>query len=85
MIPFAHQAVATSSTPLFKTLSTTWSFKPQQPLSSSSPATLVSLDLVYDFANPLHAAVSSQFFGQVSQLMIKAFEDRCYDVYRRRQ
>ncbi|KAH6914942.1 dehydrase and lipid transport-domain-containing protein [Coprinopsis sp. MPI-PUGE-AT-0042] len=78
------EAVATSSTPLFKALSTTWSFQPQQTRTNATPSTLVSLDLVYDFANPLHAAVSSQFFGQVSQLMIKAFEDRCYEVYRRR-
>ena len=39
--------------------------------------TLLTLDLSYAFANPLHAAVSSTFFGQVSKLMVEAFEKRC--------
>jgi len=95
------QAVASSATPLFKTLETTWGF---QPASHRSPRlrnstcslsrttkvitapddvgpTLVSLDLSFAFANPLHAAVSGAFFGKVSTLMVKAFEDRCMKVY----
>lgn len=89
------QAVASSSTPLFKTLTTTWRF---QPASAQSPhpsfqtlhsseshartsPTLVTLDLAYAFANPIHASVSSAFFGQVSKLMVKAFEERCMEVY----
>ncbi|KAJ7095346.1 dehydrase and lipid transport-domain-containing protein [Mycena belliarum] len=90
------QAVASSSTPLFKELTTTWRFKattPPFPPTSSftahvstarSPecaATLVSLDLAFAFASPIHAAVSSSFFGQVSKLMVNAFEKRCADVY----
>ena len=43
--------------------------------------TLLSLDLSYEFANPMHAAVSSAFFGKVSTLMVKAFEERCVKVY----
>ena len=43
--------------------------------------TLLTLDLSYAFANPLHAAVSSTFFGQVSKLMVEAFEKRCLAVY----
>ncbi|KAF8231893.1 hypothetical protein L208DRAFT_1466937 [Tricholoma matsutake] len=89
------EAVASSSTPLFKTLSTIWRF---QPVSSQSPralndplpahdkcshthSTLVTLDIAYAFANPLHATVSSTFFGQVSRLMVEAFERRCIEVY----
>ncbi|GLB33771.1 putative polyketide cyclase / dehydrase and lipid transport [Lyophyllum shimeji] len=89
------QAVASSSTPLFKTLTTTWRF---QPASGQSPhpsydvlhpskdqartsPTLVTLDLAYAFANPIHASVSSAFFGKVSKLMVKAFEERCLAVY----
>ena len=93
------QAVAASSTPLFKTLETTWRF---QPVSSTSRArtdsdgaptsptsagaddtgpTLLSLDLAFEFANPIHAAVSGAFFGKVSSLMVKAFEERCVRVY----
>ncbi|KAJ7937079.1 dehydrase and lipid transport-domain-containing protein [Mycena leptocephala] len=91
------QAVASSSTPLFKELTTTWRFQPIPESSSARPstsysrgtvssnasttATLVSLDLAFAFASPIHAAVSSSFFGQVSKLMVNAFEERCADVY----
>ncbi|KAG6814206.1 hypothetical protein H0H92_000883 [Tricholoma furcatifolium] len=92
------EAVASTSTPLFKTLSTVWRFQPSNTGSSSplashntvrtegkgTESTLVTLDLKYAFANPLHASVSSTFFGQVSKLMVKAFEDRCMEVYGRR-
>ncbi|KAF9226516.1 hypothetical protein BS17DRAFT_697344 [Gyrodon lividus] len=98
-------AVASSSTPLFKTLTTVWRF---QPASSNSPdmgpprhshsserssvgitsrtspdsgPTLVTLDLAFAFANPVYAAVSATFFGQVSKLMVKAFEERCMAIY----
>ncbi|KAF9462607.1 dehydrase and lipid transport-domain-containing protein [Collybia nuda] len=79
------KAVASSSTPLFKTLSTTWHFQPvpqNKPSSDQSMhQTLVTLDLAYAFTNPIHAKVSSTFFGQVSKLMVKAFEDRCREIY----
>lgn len=42
---------------------------------------MVTLDLEFAFANPVHAAVSAKFFGQVSQLMVKAFEERCLAVH----
>ncbi|KAI0797033.1 dehydrase and lipid transport-domain-containing protein [Abortiporus biennis] len=111
------EAVASSSTPLFKSLTTTWRFQPASPRSphptksglhlaqphsrfsstatsthsesdvtipvkdpDSSP-TLVTLDLSFAFASPVHAAVSATFFGQVSKMMVKAFEERCLDVY----
>jgi coenzyme Q-binding protein COQ10 len=103
--PRAHiplQAVALSSTPLFKTLSTTWRFQasphttgylPHQDSWSNSEtqavpvgvhragSTLVTLDLTFAFSNPVHATVSATFFGQVSKLMVKAFEERCVEVY----
>ncbi|KAK7696162.1 hypothetical protein QCA50_000813 [Cerrena zonata] len=109
------EAVASSSTPLFKSLSTTWRFQSASihsphPSSSLPPQsgssrphshtrvsqqnsnitsskdpdrgpTLVTLDLAYAFANPVHAAVSAAFFGQVSKMMVSAFEERCLDVY----
>jgi len=43
--------------------------------------TLLSLELSFAFANPVHAAVSSTFFGKVSTMMVKAFEERCLKVY----
>ncbi|KAJ7591101.1 dehydrase and lipid transport-domain-containing protein [Mycena floridula] len=77
--PFEEvKAVASSTTPLFKSLSTCWRF---EPTSDGARSTLVTLDLAYAFQNPLHAAVSSSFFGQVSKQMVKAFEERCKTVH----
>jgi coenzyme Q-binding protein COQ10 len=95
----SSQAVASSSTPLFKTLTTTWRFQPASSHSSTNPlveecsphaqqstmaesgSTVVTLDLAFAFANPLYATVSTAFFGQVSELMVKAFAERCLAVY----
>jgi coenzyme Q-binding protein COQ10 len=84
---FVVQAVAASSTPLFKTLETTWRFLPAAAGAVTSPGvddtgpTILSLDLAFEFANPMHAVVSGAFFGKVSSLMVKAFEERCVRVY----
>lgn len=43
--------------------------------------TLLSIDLNYEFANPLHAAVSSAAFSRVSDMIVQAFERRCLEVY----
>ncbi|KAG2118791.1 dehydrase and lipid transport-domain-containing protein [Suillus discolor] len=98
------QAEASSSTPLFKTLQTTWRFQPASsisphpssglllhgdaknsvPVDSHSPdagPTLVTLDIAFAFENPLYSALSSKFFGNVSMLMVQAFEERCLAVY----
>jgi len=93
-IPYASvQASASSSTPLFKNLSTTWKFQSatSSPRSTSNEGlenrpgpSLVSYDLAYEFANPLHAATSAAFFDQLASMMIKAFEDRCCVVYGKR-
>ena len=57
----------------------------QQSMIATAPddvgPTLVSLDLSFAFANPVHAAVSGAFFGRVSGLMVKAFEERCAKVH----
>ena len=98
------QAVAASSTPLFKTLDTVWRFQPASaqsphpaagtlpgpgaqtaspsaPFGAAASPTLVTLDLSFAFANPVHAAVSASVFGQVSKMMVKAFEERCLEIY----
>ncbi|KAA1477295.1 hypothetical protein DENSPDRAFT_828646 [Dentipellis sp. KUC8613] len=84
------EADASSSTPLFDTLKTLWRFEPASRQSpnptarnvADSPApTLLTLNLSYAFANPLYAAVSSAFFGQISKQMIQAFEERCLAIY----
>lgn len=89
------QAVASTST-LFKTLNSVWRFQPASPnsphpseiplsraagTSSDDGPTLVTLDIEFAFANPMHAAVSAKVFGQVSQLLVKSFEARCLAVY----
>ncbi len=48
---------------------------------ANTTPTLVTLDLSFAFANPVHAAVSATFFGQVSKMMVQAFEERCLDIY----
>lgn len=48
---------------------------------ANTAPTLVTLDLSFAFANPVHAAVSATFFGQVSKMMVQAFEERCLDIY----
>ncbi|KAN0116013.1 hypothetical protein V8E52_006319 [Russula decolorans] len=56
--------------------------QPQPPLAPEDLGpTMTSLTLSFAFANPVHAAVSSAFFGRVSGLMVKAFEERCSKVY----
>ncbi|KAI9432468.1 dehydrase and lipid transport-domain-containing protein [Lactarius indigo] len=55
--------------------------RPASASTNDTGPTLLSLDLAFEFANPLHAAVSSAFFGKVSALMVKAFEERCVKVY----
>ncbi|KAB5592078.1 Coenzyme Q-binding protein [Ceratobasidium theobromae] len=83
-IPWASvQAIATSSTPLFKHLETTWRFHPTNippsanvhPGPDTAPA-LLTIDLHYEFANPVHAVVSNAAFERVSGMMVDAFEKR---------
>ncbi|TFY60504.1 hypothetical protein EVG20_g7389 [Dentipellis fragilis] len=52
-----------------------------QGAADSNGPTLLTLELSYAFANPLYAAVSSAFFGQISKQMIQAFEERCLAIY----
>lgn len=51
------------------------------PQDGDARPTLVTLDLSFAFANPVHAAVSATFFGKVSKMMVQAFEERCIDIY----
>ena len=43
--------------------------------------TLVSLDLSFVFAHAAYAGASQMFFGQVSKMMVSAFEERCVELY----
>jgi len=74
------EAVASSSK-LFEKLVTTWRFEPVPQSPTVDDKTLVTLDLAFAFADPLYAAISAAFFGEVSKLMVQAFEGRCAKVY----
>lgn len=93
----SYQAKASSETPLFQSLITTWQFHSasstsphpsadiestlHRPSSEHEGPTLVTLDLEYEFSNPLYAQISAAFFGQVSKMMVEAFGRRCLEVY----
>ncbi|KLO14527.1 hypothetical protein SCHPADRAFT_903202 [Schizopora paradoxa] len=92
------EAVASTSTPLFKKLVTVWRIRPANPRSPHSSSTiptagdeethsqgptLLSVDLSFAFASPRHAAASSLFANTISKMMIEAFEKRCHTVYGR--
>jgi coenzyme Q-binding protein COQ10 len=72
---FLAKAISTDAS-LFKELITTWQFSPRSPTNC-----LVDFSIQFEFASPLHAQASNVFFDQVSQLMMKAFIDRCHGVY----
>lgn len=59
------------TTALFDELYTKWQFTPMGP-----HMTKVDLNLKYKFKNPMYNAVSLMFSDQVTQIMIRAFEDR---------
>lgn len=73
-----RQATASETTPLFKNLVTTWSFTPAGPSS-----TILSIDLVFAFANPLHRIASQAVLPKVAEKMVEAFETRANEVYGR--
>ena len=86
------QAVASSQTHLFKSLSTKWSFRDMAPPPQSitddvmkPDQTLVTFDLTYAFASPFYVAFSRAFFAQVAEQMVNAFEGRCVSLYGTRQ
>ncbi|KAI9307913.1 cyclase/dehydrase, partial [Cunninghamella echinulata] len=74
-----HMVTAVSSdASLFKELITTWKFLPHQ---TNQQKCIVDFSISFEFASPLHAQASNVFFDQVSKMMMKAFIDRCHQVY----
>ncbi|EGF97213.1 uncharacterized protein MELLADRAFT_29988, partial [Melampsora larici-populina 98AG31] len=73
--------------PLFKYLTSTWTFRSPEEISSKTLptrddySTYVSLQLAFAFASPLHAAVGEYFWKSVSEKMVLAFERRVEEVY----
>lgn len=61
---------------LFAFLETEWRFKELKSRQKNKLVTLVDFDLKFKFKNSLYNNVSFMFKDQVSQIMMKAFEDR---------
>lgn len=85
--PFERvSATASKQTPLFKSLVTTWSFKPASPPQAGSSKdapgpTLLTIDLTFAFANPLHRIASQAVLPKVADKMVEAFETRAHEVW----
>jgi coenzyme Q-binding protein COQ10 len=61
---------------------------PRQPnlVDEASPKegpTLLTIDLAFSFANPLHRIASQAVLPKVADKMVEAFEQRCVEVYGR--
>lgn len=54
---------------------------PTKPAEHNDSPTLLTIDLSFSFANPLHRIASQAFLPKVSDLMVEAFEKRCVQVY----
>jgi coenzyme Q-binding protein COQ10 len=54
---------------------------PTKPSGHNESPTLLTIDLSFSFANPLHRIASQAFLPKVSDLMVDAFEKRCLQVY----
>lgn len=75
------QVVAESvSLLLFDNLYNEWNFKEVKNRFTNELDTFVELILKYKFKNPVYNTVSSLFQNQVSEIMIKAFEERALEL-----
>lgn len=75
-------ATASERTPLFKNLVTTWSFAPMSPGGDTAAGpTLLTIDLTFSFANPLHRIASQAVLPKVADKMVEAFETRANEVW----
>lgn len=57
-------------------LLTRWTVEPVQKIQEGTSLTNVSLDLEFQFANPVYAAMSSAVQDRVAEIMIEAFEKK---------
>lgn len=65
---------------LFDSLYNEWNFKEVKNRFTNELDTIVELILKYKFKNPVYNAVSNLFQSQVSDTMIKAFEERAMEL-----
>ncbi|KAJ5895034.1 hypothetical protein N7495_006725 [Penicillium taxi] len=67
---------------IFEYLSTRWELVTVSPENASSgPQTMVTLEVKFEFRNPLHATVMSTVEGQMAGIMIEAFEKRIQEMH----
>ncbi|RDA89932.1 hypothetical protein CP533_3296 [Ophiocordyceps camponoti-saundersi (nom. inval.)] len=66
-----------TSSAVFKSLVTRWSFKPLS--SDPTPKTQVHFTVDYEFLSPIYAAVSAAVSDRVADVMIEAFEKRAQE------
>lgn len=52
-----------------------------QPASPDQGPTLLTVDLAFSFANPLHRIASQAVLPKVADKMVEAFEERCLQVW----
>jgi ribosome-associated toxin RatA of RatAB toxin-antitoxin module len=78
--PLARWQVDTlsDSTSIFKSMTSQWKIKPdpQDPLKQS----IIDYKIEMEFASPLYAAVTSQFFDFLASNIIQRFTGRCAEV-----
>lgn len=65
---------------LFENLHTEWNLREVKSRFTNELSTLVELVLRYKFKNPLYNTLSSLVHDQVSNVVIKAFENRAMDL-----
>jgi coenzyme Q-binding protein COQ10 len=75
---------------LFKDMTTVWEFNPNVRKDTADlvaaadhPTCWVDFNITFEFASPIHAQASSVFFDEVSKMMLRAFINRCHEVYRK--
>lgn len=54
---------------------------PLSPRDYNTGPTLLTIDLSFSFASPIHRIAAQSFLPKVSDLMVSAFEKRCVQVY----
>jgi len=63
---------------VFQQLKATWKLTPEG--KTMEDGTTVSLDIKYNFSNPLYNTLARQFAPQVAERLVQAFEMRAKEL-----
>ncbi|KAJ9121637.1 hypothetical protein QFC22_002257 [Naganishia vaughanmartiniae] len=81
-VPFESVTATVKDSPLFHNLHSTYSPAANATVTSPSDGpTMLTIDLSFSFASPLHRMASQAFLPKVQDMMVEAFEKRCLQVY----